>query len=620
MIYTRNVQLAQGTDLNTIVAAGFYDGPGLANAPTADWYHIEVLRHSNQGNTYVVQRATMLSDGNQANFTYIRSCFNGTWLSWQKFVLADNREAVVSGGGANMDGLGAHKIRIGWNGSNVRATVDDVFDAGAVLTTNTLNQNYTFGSTVSVAGALTVGAGQNASYITMTDTDEGNRTLHNNSGTIGFLGNGTGWTLRSYDSGALWTAQLGDLKTYIDSKAGSGGAASGSDGVPFSAFGGVADFGGANTDNTAALSAAINSGQKVYFPAGSYYFAGRVTSINKSVNFQGAGFGLTRFYFGYGGQDAAVITCATDNTENLFTFRDIDMLAWNGSGQTYRAIDFIFPDGQGSRPDCPTVQAHLRIMPGQRGAGGAAFNWKNGYKLVNAWKPIISGSFWGTTATMAGDGYHDNSALIELDGGQFASLILTVKDFEGYYAQYGIKVNTYFESITLRSSEFVAVNKGVWNDPNFSGGGGSSVQVKGGTLWMVEGSHVASIEKGLDLNNIYYIFGALNNQKWAGANRSDWEGMRLTNCQGAKIYGGMIQGAGTGIVLTNGCNGIHIETAAGNLITGAVVTSDCQNCTIKLDSLFPSDVAGNANSNIGSSNVGFAYTQADGSVVRNKAG
>lgn len=396
------------------------------------------------------------------------------------------------------------------------------------------------------------------------------------------------------------------------------GSGGGSDGIPFSAFGGVADFGGANTDNTAALNAAINSGQKVYFPAGSYYFAGRVTAVNKSVNFQGAGFGLTKFYFGYGGQDAAVITCATDNTENLFTFRDIDFMAWNGAGQSFRAIDFLFPDNQGSRPDCPTVQCHVRVMPGQRGGGGAAFNWKNGFKLVNAWKPIFTGSFWGTVATMAGDGYHDESAIFELDGGQFASLIFTVMDFEGYYAQYGIKSNAYFESVTLRSSEFVAVNKGIWNDPSFQGGGGT-FPIKGGTLWIVEGSHVASIERGLDLNGIYYIFGALNNQKWAGAGRSDWEGMRLTNCNGAKMYGGMIQGQGTGIVLVDS-NGIHIETAAGSLITGCLATAGCQNCTIKLDSMFPSDVQGNGNNNIMSPNVGMAFTQADGSVTRNKAG
>ena len=405
--------------------------------------------------------------------------------------------------------------------------------------------------------------------------------------------------------------------------AGSGSGSGSSGGVSVLDFGAVADFNpstGQGTDNTNAFAQALNSGRKVFIPAGAYYIAGKIEALNVSVNFEGAGYGLTELYFGYAGTDAAAITVAANGLDQAYTFRDFDARAWNPNGQVMRLLDVIFPDGESSRPDCPTVQCAIRIIPGQRGNGGPAYNWKNGYKLVNAWKPIIEGSFWGSSGTMAGDGFHDDSAIIELDGGQFASLICTVRDFEGYNAQYGIKVNTYFESITLRSAEFVAVNKGIWNDPNYQGGGGGAQQIRGGTLWMVEGTHCASIEKCLDLTGIYYIFGAPNFQKWAGVSRSDWEGIRLTGCNGAKIYGGLIQGQGTGIVLTGACNGIHIDVAAGGLITGAVVTADCQNSTIKLNSMFPSDVAGNSNNNIASPNVGMAFTQADGSVARNKAG
>jgi hypothetical protein len=68
---------------------------------------------------------------------------------------------------------------------------------------------------ISTNGSLIVGAGQASSVISMTDTDEGTRSIHNNSGTIGFLGSGGDWITRVYDSGAIWSKQMGDLSTYI---------------------------------------------------------------------------------------------------------------------------------------------------------------------------------------------------------------------------------------------------------------------------------------------------------------------------------------------------------------------------------------------------------------------
>lgn len=499
LIYTRAITLAQGTNLNDVRDAGFYQGLGLGNAPHGGFWYVEVQRAADDA-SYVTQRLTELAPGNGASTVYIRTCIGGNW--------------------------------------------------------GPLVQLYTSANPPPASG---------------------------------------------------------------------GGGGGGSDGVPFSAFGGVADYNPATrqgTDNTAALNAAINSGQKVYFPAGNYYFGGRVTSINKSVNFQGAGFGLTAFYFGYGGTDGAVITCATDNNEQAYHFHDIDFRAHNPNTQVYRAVDIVFPEGLGSRPDCPTVHCNLRIIPGVRGAGGPGDNWKNGYKLVNAWKPIIEGSFWGASGLIGANGqlgFSDDSAMVETDGGQFASLILTIRDFEGYYAQYGVKISSYMESLTLRSAEFVGCNKGVWNNPNFAGGGGSAVQVKGGTIWMVEGTHMATIERCLDLNNIYYVFGAPNFQNWAGTAYGGWEGIRATNCQGAKLYGGLLQGPGTGLVFTNGTNGYHVDMVGANLTTGLVATQDSQNCFVKLQAFFPQAVAGNNNwTDNGSGRIGFASVQGDGSIIGNK--
>ncbi|RUP22649.1 hypothetical protein [Methylobacterium sp.] len=72
---------------------------------------------------------------------------------------------------------------------------------------------------ITTSGKMIVGAGQASSVITMTDTDEGTRSIHNNSGTIGFLGSAGDWITRAYDTGAIWSKQIGDLKTYIDGQA-----------------------------------------------------------------------------------------------------------------------------------------------------------------------------------------------------------------------------------------------------------------------------------------------------------------------------------------------------------------------------------------------------------------
>lgn len=74
----------------------------------------------------------------------------------------------------------------------------------------TLNSDYLYSNgTLRSAGetyvgaGLIVGEGKTSSSITMVDTDEGNRVIHNNSGTIGFLNNAGNWRFRMNDSGDL---------------------------------------------------------------------------------------------------------------------------------------------------------------------------------------------------------------------------------------------------------------------------------------------------------------------------------------------------------------------------------------------------------------------------------
>jgi hypothetical protein len=87
-------------------------------------------------------------------------------------------------------------------------------------TYNLVNGALNVGGTVNApafvtTGEITVGSGQQSSRIYMTDTNEGTRSIHNNSGWIGFLNSAGGWGFRMGDDGAIWTSQFGDLNTRI---------------------------------------------------------------------------------------------------------------------------------------------------------------------------------------------------------------------------------------------------------------------------------------------------------------------------------------------------------------------------------------------------------------------
>lgn len=80
------IQLAYGTDLNTVIATGFYNGDGFLHAPvgsgTHDWKYIRVSRHTNN-NGWVLQEAI--------DFNGVVSAFrvqkSRTWGDWQYYAV-----------------------------------------------------------------------------------------------------------------------------------------------------------------------------------------------------------------------------------------------------------------------------------------------------------------------------------------------------------------------------------------------------------------------------------------------------------------------------------------------------------------------------------------------------
>lgn len=92
-------QLISGTDLNSLVANGQYNGNSLTNAPIPanvdEWWYIDVQCHSN-GTGYVIQRASRLNGGTQT--LYQRTRENNIWQPWSFDVFqsgVDAKKAVV---------------------------------------------------------------------------------------------------------------------------------------------------------------------------------------------------------------------------------------------------------------------------------------------------------------------------------------------------------------------------------------------------------------------------------------------------------------------------------------------------------------------------------------------
>lgn len=115
-----------------------YNGAGLGNAPTADWYFVEVMRHINGGNFYVSQRATIMTGG-AAGTMYVRAQQSGSagsgWSAWQ----------IPGQDQANFGGTGSTKLPSGL-----------IFQWGTGSTNGTYYFNRPFPS---YCASLTFGAG-----------------------------------------------------------------------------------------------------------------------------------------------------------------------------------------------------------------------------------------------------------------------------------------------------------------------------------------------------------------------------------------------------------------------------------------------------------------------------
>jgi hypothetical protein len=78
-----------GTDLNFLHLNGIYNGVGMINAPTIDWYWVHVTNHNLDSSKWVLQE--VFSFGSTR--AWRRVCSNGVWSAWDEMLTQSNAPA-----------------------------------------------------------------------------------------------------------------------------------------------------------------------------------------------------------------------------------------------------------------------------------------------------------------------------------------------------------------------------------------------------------------------------------------------------------------------------------------------------------------------------------------------
>ncbi|WP_319498088.1 pyocin knob domain-containing protein [uncultured Cohaesibacter sp.] len=87
-----NRLLAEATDLDTLVTAGFYRGLNLVNAPVTGWVYVTVDGHDA---SYAFQTVKRLFDAAGNSRQWMRMMHNGVWQDWTEVVTEQNYTSVI---------------------------------------------------------------------------------------------------------------------------------------------------------------------------------------------------------------------------------------------------------------------------------------------------------------------------------------------------------------------------------------------------------------------------------------------------------------------------------------------------------------------------------------------
>jgi hypothetical protein len=153
-----------GGDLNALRDNGFYDGSGMGNAPSGDWYHVLHLEHSSNPSSWRRQIAWHFYNGT----SYTRIMNNGSWWAWEPMGMQSNYGTVTPASGWTHYGSTYGNVSCFHNGTTVhvyglmKTTTTVGFNANQAVTFGTLpSSGWWPAQTLITAGSFTTSLGSN---------------------------------------------------------------------------------------------------------------------------------------------------------------------------------------------------------------------------------------------------------------------------------------------------------------------------------------------------------------------------------------------------------------------------------------------------------------------------
>lgn len=215
--------VATASDLNLLHTDGrCYNSAGNANSPAgADWFFLEVYRHTNPANYYTAQRVVGMT-GAAAGKVWQRSQQSASsGIGWAAWVQISDPGVSVSNGQlrANGTGLMGGAVQTAYDiGAGRVAAGDAIYSYGRICSQNSSGDcngsggtvisggSISASSNVNVAGTVTGGAVTSTSNLVNYAG-----TSYNVSNTWGFIGYDAGWGANATPQSAVGSAYVNDI-------------------------------------------------------------------------------------------------------------------------------------------------------------------------------------------------------------------------------------------------------------------------------------------------------------------------------------------------------------------------------------------------------------------------
>lgn len=309
----------------------------------------------------------------------------------------------------------------------------------------------------------------------------------------------------------------------------------------------VKDFGAVGdgvTDDTAAIQAAINATNALYFPKGSYLMSAAISGGNKSLSLMGDGIGVTVLRW----SETGGLNLSFNNTLQKLTIANMSFQA--AKANTGTAILAAWPFVSSSTFPS-TVIENIEIIP----SDGTTHYWLNGIRLQNAWNGSIN-----NVLIRGKNNSVDMNQAITLVGRSNDFIISNVFI---YFSNEAVSTNATTEGTVWSNSKAIYVNYGgVFN---------ASASAPG---LMVRDVHIASLIAGIITTNkpqtcisgCLFYKRAESTANWVGVQYSAGSDDTVTSDNCFVLIGGAT-GSAAAIVMVAGARHLVSSNVGQNMDT-----------------------------------------------------